>query len=152
MKKSFWALSLAILLAAGIAAAAEHGGSPMRGGAEHPGTAINADFVKKSIKDHVKRLSKATDGVFVIRDDQLGKEWRLKLDKIHDPVRKFVRDGKTVYFTCSDFRAADSADLLDIDFWMVEKDGELEVIDTKIHKLNGVPRFTYEGTKIKEVK
>jgi len=138
----------------GICTAAEHGGTPMREKStiEHPGKAVSAREVKNAIKDHVKAEAKAHDGIFVIRDDKLNQEWRLKLDKIHDPVRQFEKDGRTVYFACSDFKAVDSKDLLDIDFWMVEKGKKLEVIDTRIHKVNGEPRFTYEGTEIKEVK
>ncbi|CAG0969149.1 hypothetical protein GEOBC_01172 [Geobacteraceae bacterium] len=149
------ALSLGALLISGPAMAAEHPGSAV----EHPGvkvekkgTAITAKVVKKSIKEHVKAASKATNGVFVVKDDKLNKEWKLKLDKIHDPVRKFEKEGKTIYFACSDFKAADSKDVLDIDFWMVEKSGTLEVIDTRIHKLNGEPRYTYEGTELKEIR
>ena len=119
---------------------------------EHPGKAITADFVKKSIREHVEAQSKPPGGVFVIRDDKLNKDWRLKLAKIHDPVRMFEKDGKTVYFTCSDFDSSDSKDVLDIDFWMVAKGNKLEVVDTKIHKVNGEPRYTYEGVNIKEIK
>ena len=146
MKQLLTALALTIFLAAGVCLAAEH---PV---AEHPGKAITAGAVKKSIKEHVQAVSKAANGIFVITDDKLNKEWRLKLDKIHDPVRQFEKDGKTVYFACSDFKSVDSKDLLDIDFWMVDKGGKLAVIDTSIHKVNGEPRFTYEGTEVKEVK
>jgi hypothetical protein len=148
------ATSLATFTFGGVCVAAEHGGTPMPGKStiEHPGKAVSAKEVKDAIKDHVKGEAKAHDGIFVIRDDKLNKEWRLSLDKIHDPVRQFEKDGRTVYFACSDFKAADSNDLLDIDFWMVEKGKKLEVIDTRIHKVNGEPRFTYEGTEIKEVK
>lgn len=149
------AFSLAALLVSGPATAAEHPG----GSVEHPGAAvakkgkaITAKVVKSSIKGHVKAESKAHGGVFVVQDDKLNREWKLKLDKIHDPVRKFEKDGKTIYFACSDFKAVDSKDVLDIDFWMEEKDGSLVVTDTKIHKLNGEPRFTYEGTELKEIK
>jgi hypothetical protein len=143
------------LLTAAASPAAEHPGTSV----EHPGTAVEAGragkkitaaFVKDSIQKHVKAVSR--DGVFVIRDEKLNREWRLKLAKIHDPVRKFDKDGRTVYFTCSDFKSVDSKDVLDIDFWMVEKNGGLEVIDTKIHKLNREPRYSYEGTDIKEIK
>lgn len=159
------AVSLSIALAAGLSLAAEHPGAPVeqptaehpgkpveKPKAEHPGKPVTATFVKKSIKMHVKAVSKATDGVFVISDDKLNKEWKLKLSKIHDPVRMFEKDGKTIYFTCSDFKSTEGKDILDIDFWMVHKGDKLEVIDTKIHKVNGEPRYTYEGTEIKEVK
>jgi hypothetical protein len=135
--------------------AAEHPG----GAVEHPGTAmqpkekaITAKFVKKSIQFHVDTLSKTEGGVFTIHDDKLNKDWQLKLAKIHDPVRKFDRDGQAIYFACSDFNAVDSKDVLDIDFWMVQKGDRLEVTDTKIHKMNGEPRYQYEGVEIKEIK
>ncbi|HUL36191.1 MAG TPA: hypothetical protein VLW47_00790 [Thermodesulfobacteriota bacterium] len=118
--------------------------------AEHPGKPITADFVKKSIQDHVKDQSK--EGVFMIRDEKLNKEWKLKLDKVHDPVRSFEKEGKTYYFTCVDFKSVDGNDILDIDFWMVPKGDKLEVTDTKIHKVNGDARYTYEGINIKEIK
>ena len=120
--------------------------------AEHPGKPVTAEFVKKSIKEHVKAQSMATGEVFVIHDDKLNKEWKLKLDKIHDPVRMFEKDGQMIYFTCSDFKSTEGQEVIDIDFWMVPKGDKLEVIDTKIHKVNGEPRYTYEGTEIKEIK
>ena len=139
-------LSLLLLLILSISwAAMEHPG-------EHPGNAITASFVKKSIQGYVKDQTKASGGVFVLHDDKLNKEWRLKLDKIHDPVRTFQKDGIDIYFACSDFKSTESNDVLDIDFWMVTKGSKLQVVDTKIHKVNGEPRYTYEGTEIKEIK
>jgi len=159
------AVSISAVLAAGVCTAAEHPGTPVdKPKAEHPGKAVEnqkaerpgmpvtAEFVKKSIQEHVKARSEATGGVFVIHDDKLNKDWKLKLDKIHDPVRMFEKDGKMIYFTCSDFKSTEGKDVIDIDFWMVEKNGKLEVVDTKIHKVNGEPRYTYEGTEIKEIK
>jgi hypothetical protein len=139
--------------------AAEHPGSGMSGSHEHPGTqvdqkgkAITADVVKKSIQDHADAMSKAHGGVFMIRDDKLNKNWQLKFVKVHDPVRTFQKGGQTIYFACSDFKSVDGKDLLDIDFWMVPEGDKLEVIDTKIHKVNGQVRYTYEGIEIKEIK
>jgi len=162
----FMILGLGIFLTARFSISAEHPGQPVtpgksviehpgksveeQKGTEHPGKAITADFVKKSIQQHVKAQSK--EGVFTVRDEKLSKEWRLKLSKVHDPVRSFEKEGQTIYFACSDFKSVDSKDVLDIDFWMVPKGNKLEVIDTKIHKVNGVPRYNYEGTTIKEIK
>lgn len=117
---------------------------------EDPGKPVTADFVKNSIQGHTKAQSK--DGIFVIRDEKLNREWRSILSKIHDPVRSFQKEGKTYYFTCVDFKSVDSNDVLDVDFWMVHKGGKLEVTDTKIHKVNGEPRYTYERINIKEIK
>jgi hypothetical protein len=149
-KHIFLVYSLAVLsifFIAQFSKAAEHPGSTV----EHPGSAINGDSVKKAIRDHVKAEEKANNGFFVLSDPDSNKTWSLKLEKIHDPVRMFEKDGQTVYFACSDFKSADSNDVLDIDFWMVRDGNKLKVIDTKIHKLNGKPRFTYEGIEIKPV-
>ena len=132
----------------GFTRAGEHPGKSV----EHPGKAITANFVKKSIKEHINTLSKSHKGVFIIHDEKLNKDWKLNLAKIHDPVRSFEKDGKTIYFTCTDFKSVDSNDILDIDFWLVPEGNNLKVVDTKIHKLNGEPRYTYEGTRIKEIR
>ena len=128
----------------------EHPGRSV--GQERPTKAVTADFVKRSIRQHAKDQAKATGGIFVIHDEKLNKDWRLKIIQVHDPVRTFEKDGKTFYFTCSDFKSADSKDVLDIDFWMIPKGKKLEVTDTKIHKVNGEPRYGYEGISIKEIK
>ncbi len=139
--------------------AAEHPGAGVSGSHEHPGAKveqkgkpITADVIKKAIQDHAAAMSKAHGGTFMIRDDKLNKVWQLKFVKVHDPVRTFQKDGQTVYFACSDFKSTDGKDLLDIDFWMVPKGDTLEVIDTKIHKVNGQARYTYEGVEIREIK
>jgi hypothetical protein len=152
MKKLLFLIALAVLpwsfFNSEMATAAEHPGKAV----EHPGKAISADFVKKSIQTHVKTEEKANAGFFLMSDPESNKSWKLKLVKIHDPVRQFEKEGQTIYFACSDFKSVDSEDLLDIDFWMVRDGNGLKVIDTKIHKLNGKPRFTYEGIEVKPLK
>jgi hypothetical protein len=129
--------------------AAEHPGTSV---VEHPGKAVTADFVKKAIGDHVKAEEKVNAGFFVLPDPELKRTWRLKLAKIHDPVRQFDKEGRTVYFACSDFKSEDGKDVLDIDFWMVPDGKKMKVVDTKIHKINGKPRFAYEGIEAKAIK
>ena len=152
MKKSLFLAVPAILawsfFNSEMAVAAEHPGKAV----EHPGKAISADFVKKSIQTHVKTEEKANGGFFLMSDPESNKSWKLMLATIHDPVRQFEKEGQTIYFACSDFKSVDSEDLLDIDFWMVQDGNELKVIDTKIHKLNGKPRFAYEGIEVKPLK
>lgn len=159
------AASIVAIMAAGVCMAAEHPGTAVekskdglpgktagKSTVEHPGKPVTGNFVKKSIKEHVQIQSKVSNGIFVIHDDKLNKDWKLKLDKIHDPVRMFEKNGKMIYFTCSDFKSSEGKDVVDIDFWMVPKGDKLEVTDTKIHKVNGEPRYNYERTTIKEVK
>ena len=73
------------------------------------------------IDDEEISVFQVRGGVYVVKDPMLNKDWRLRLDKIHDPVREFQKDGKTIYFTCSDFKTEDGKVVLDIDLWMVEK-------------------------------
>ena len=159
---------MSLALGSNVALSADHPGTPVEQpkstiehpgkkveqpkSQEHPGKAITADFVKKSIRQHIKSQAKSTKGVFVVHDERLSKDWHLKLAKVHDPVRTFEKDGTTIYFACSDFKSVENKDVLDIDFWMVPKGNKLEVIDTKIHKVNGEPRYAYEGMNIKEIK
>jgi hypothetical protein len=58
------------------------------------------------------------------------------------------------YFVCTDFRKAVSQDeYYDIDFWVDESSGKLEVKDVKMHKVpvqeDGiwvqVPRYTFDS-------
>jgi hypothetical protein len=159
MKKLLWCFLGALILSFGcdtrVVVAGEHPGEAV----EHPGEAvkpagkkITADVVKKSIKENIDAQSTAQGGVFIVHDDKLNKNWRLDAYKIHDPVRSFVKGGQTIYFACVDFKSLDGPDVLDIDFWMVPRGNTLVVIDTKIHKVNGKPRYTYEGTETKEIK
>ncbi|MGA3117036.1 MAG: hypothetical protein ABSF90_21680 [Syntrophobacteraceae bacterium] len=145
----------AVLLFAYVVSASEHPGSAVEHpgkAVEHGGKAITADSVKQAITSYADAQEKAHGGVFMIKDDKLNKTWKLKLAVIHDPVRMFEKGGQTIYFACSDFNSTEGKDVLDIDFWMVPKDGKLTVTESKIHKVNGEPRFTYEGTTLKEVK
>jgi hypothetical protein len=146
-------VGLVILLFAGASMAAEHPGTAVPSKAkEHPGTPVTAESVKDAVRDHVSQVTKDTAGLFILDDSQTKKIWRLKLVKIHDPVRMFERDGKKIYFACSDFKSTEGDDVLDIDFWMVPQGDKFQVIETKIHKVNGQARYKYEGEEPKPIK
>jgi len=121
--------------------------------AEHPGKPITAEVVKESIQDYVETQTKMNQGVFLVNDDKLNKAWQLKMVKIHDPVRMFEREGKTIYFACVDFESVYSKNILDIDIdlWMNPQKDKLEVVEIRVHKVNGIPRYTFEGMNVKEI-
>ena len=56
------------------------------------------------------------------------------------------RVGKTgdYYYSCTDMRDTSSRELLDLDFDVEHDNGLLTVVDVRIHKLNGKPRYTYD--------
>ena len=65
-------------------------------------------------------------------------------------MRHLKKEGE--YFVCTDFRS----EYYDIDFWVNQKTGKLEVDDVKVHKVQlqedgvwtQVPRYTFEGMDI----
>lgn len=115
------------------------------------GQVVTSAVVQKAMRDHVTEKSKESGGLYVVKDSRMGIEWRVKLQRIHDPVQGFEKGGRTIYFACADFKTDDGKNTLDVDLWLVDADGKLEVIDKKIHSINGQPRFTYEGTDLKPV-
>jgi hypothetical protein len=152
MKKSLSCFFGALILLFGFNTAYVVGEEYPGEAIEHPGEEISADFVKKIVKENINVQSMAQGGVIIIHDDKLNKNWRLKTSRIHDTVYSFEKDGRTIYVASVNFKSLDSPDVLDIDFWFVRKDDNLLLIDTRIHKVNGIPRYTYEGTKLKEIK
>lgn len=126
---------------------------------EHPGKEekVKPDQVKEAILDYIRWDTKLKGGYFLIWDDKEQKVWKLDFSELHKKV--MVLEDKT-YFMCTDFKAKEKQPdgsvktaTLDIDFWLEKGgDGKLKVSRAKIHKVGGVPRFEYEGDKIKPVK
>jgi hypothetical protein len=115
---------------------------------EVPPGVVTAEKVKKAIAEYVDARSRESSGLFLIEDPVLKKKYRLKLVSLNDPVSKFHTGGQVVYFACVMFKAEEGNDLLDVDFWVIEKEGRLEVDTTKIHRINREPRFTYQGVNV----
>jgi hypothetical protein len=120
---------------------------------EHPGDAeITRGWQVMSAIHNYIATHKDDKGALEIKDDKTGETVPLDFVEIHQPVRHLKKDGH--YFVCTDFRKPGSKDeYYDIDFWLTEKDGKLEVDDVKIHKVpvqedgiwTQVPRYTFEG-------
>lgn len=141
-------------LAPAFTDAAEHGGKE-HGGKEHGGqepvtaapsqpaqpaaVAPSAQEIRQSIRDYIARIEKE-QGAFTIKDEVTGSTRTLTLVRVHDRV------GKTgsSYYSCTDMRDAASGELLDLDFDVEAGEGALNVVDVRIHKLNGTPRYTYD--------
>jgi hypothetical protein len=124
---------------------------------EHPGETEEKKSwqVESAVNEYV--AGKIKDGVFVLKDDKTGDERTLDFVEIHRPLRR-IEGGS--YFACTDFREHGSKDkFYDIDFWLTEKDGQLEVTEARVHKEpkneDGVwvqvPRYTFEKEKVKDL-
>ena len=125
---------------AGSAATQEHGGAAT---AEHAGEAIqiepSAEQLRDLIADYVKEQS-GTTGTFAIQDEVTGATRQLEFVRVHERV------GKTgdFYYSCTDMQDPATGELLDLDFDVAAQDGALEVVDVRIHKVQGQARYTYD--------
>lgn len=117
--------------------------------AEHPAeeAVLSASQIIKGIKSHIKKVTEVNEGYFPAYDSKEGKDLRLKLIKVHEDKVSYIKKDDA-YFACTDF-VTDGGTKYDIDFWMKKgKKGKLEVYQTKIHKKEGKPRFTYKDDEI----
>ena len=141
-------LALALAVPANLAAQ-EHPTAQPAKPAEHPTKAaehpkakpVSTATLEKVIREQIEEKAKADGGSFKIHDDVLNKDWALTLVRIH--TDKLTQLDADTYFACTDFRAEDGT-IVDVDFYMKDKDGKLVLSDTTIHKVNGKPRFNYE--------
>ena len=120
---------------------------------EHPGDmeVTRAWHVMSAIHNYIA-THKDKDGNLDVKDDKTGETVPLEFVEIHQPVRHLKKNGE--YFACTDFRKPGSQDeYYDIDFWVNEKTGKLEVNNVKMHKVpvqedgiwTQVPRYTFDG-------
>ena len=120
---------------------------------EHPGDmeVTRAWQVMGAIHDYIA-THKDANGDVPIKDDKTGETLPLEFVEMHQPIRHMKKDGE--YFVCTDFRKPGSTDeYYDIDFWVNQKTGKLEVDNVKVHKVpvqedgvwTQVPRYTFEG-------
>jgi hypothetical protein len=125
---------------------------------EHPGSmeVTRAWQVMSAIHNYIA-THKDKDGHLPIKDDKTGETLPLDFVEIHQPVRHLKKEGE--YFVCTDFRKPGSKDeYYDIDFWVNQKTGKLEVDNVKVHKVpvqedgiwTQVPRYTFEGMDFDE--
>jgi len=135
--------ALGLLLAGAPGYAAEHGGQE-HGGQEHGGMAMKAEpsaaEIRQVIQAHVNGIE-ASDGAFEIEDEVTGATRRLTFVRVHERV------GKTgeLYYSCTDMQDTATGELLDLDFDVDASDGHLHVMDTRLHKVDGQARYTYDA-------
>jgi YHS domain-containing protein len=120
---------------------------------EHPGDmeVRRAWHVMSAIHNYIA-TNKDENGNLVVKDDKTGESVPLEFVEMHQPIRHMKKDGQ--YFACTDFRKPGSKDeYYDIDFWVDDKDGKLQVANVKMHKVpvqedgiwTQVPRYTFDG-------
>ena len=120
---------------------------------EHPGDAeITRGWQVMSAIHNYIATHKDEQGNLGVKDEKTGGTVPLQFVEIHQPVRHLKKDGQ--FFVCTDFRKPGSKDeYYDIDFWLEQKSGKLEVKDVKMHKVpvqedgiwTQVPLYTFDG-------
>jgi hypothetical protein len=111
---------------------------------EHPNATktVDIDALEKAIKEKIADKTKADGGVFKLEDDVLHKTWQLELVRVHRDKLARLEDG--TYFACVDMKEKGGHDLVDVDFFLKENDGNLTFSDMAVHKVNGVARYDWE--------
>jgi YHS domain-containing protein len=103
---------------------------------EHPGhmAAKRGWEVMSAVEQGALTEQAKNHGVFKLKDDKTGKVLDLEFIDTHQPVRQLDENGH--YFACTDFRVVGTKDqIYDIDFWVTDKDGNMTVEQTKVHKV-----------------
>lgn len=97
--------------------------------------------LRQTIRDHVQSQAEQNGGVFEILDPKTNATRQLQFVRVHKRV------GKTgdYYYSCTDMLDLGTEELLDLDFDVEQQvDGSLMVVDERIHKVEGNPRYTYD--------
>jgi len=79
-------------------------------------------------------------GYFFVYDSVKQEELKLKLIKVHDD--RLAALGNGTYFVCSDFKGTDG-NTYDVDIFMKGKGDNLEATSKRVHKVNGVARYSW---------
>lgn len=117
----------------------EHGGTTPEQGGQALEAEPSAEQIRQTIRDYIE-LVELEEGVFTIEDDVTETARSLELVRVHERV------GKTgdFYYSCTDMRDLLTDELLDLDFDVDASGDQLEVVDVRIHKLEGEARYTYD--------
>ncbi len=103
--------------------------------------AVTAE-IKAGIEKHIEREAERGGGFFQFSSD--GKEYRFKLVRVH--TEYLSRLGPERHFACVDL-VDEAGDVYDTDFFLSGKPDAMVVTETTLHKLNGIPYYTWEQVK-----
>ncbi len=146
MKKVNYFLALALVLVFAVSASAQRGLGFKKATKDTPITKVE---FQKAVRDYVNAEKKENKGIFVVKDQETGKNIEMNLMKVHNKDLSYL--GNDTYFICSDFRGNDGK-IYDVDIFMKgtnAKDLTMEKIN--IHKVDGVERYQWKEVVIYEM-
>ena len=100
--------------------------------------AVTAE-IKAGIEKHIEEEAARGGGYFQFSSG--GKNYRFKLVRVH--TEYLSRLGTERHFACVDL-VDEAGDVYDTDFFLSGKPGSMTVTETTLHKLNGIPYYTWE--------
>ena len=100
--------------------------------------AVTAE-IKAGIEKHIENEMVRGGGYFQFSSG--GKDYRFKLVRVH--TEYLSRLGPERHFACVDL-VDDAGDVYDTDFFLSGKPDAMVVTETTLHKLNGIPYYTWE--------
>src|SRR3989338_9428891 len=103
--------------------------------------AVTAE-IKAGIEKHIEEEARRGGGFF--RFSSGGKDYQFKLVRVH--TEYISRLGPERHFACVDL-VDEAGDVYDTDFFLSGKPDAMFVTETTLHKLNGIPYYTWEQVK-----
>jgi YHS domain-containing protein len=103
---------------------------------EHPGKMAGKRGweVMSAVEQGALSEQAKNKGVYLLKDDKTGKVLQLEFVDTHQPIRQLDDNGH--YFACTDFRVVGTKDqIYDVDFWVTDKDGNMSIEQTRVHKV-----------------
>lgn len=96
----------------------------------------------RTVRAHVQELrTQEEDGAFVVHDEKLDKDWRLKFIRLHGDVSQL---SERAYSVCADFKEVDGKTKLDVDFIVNRLGSGWAVRQTVVHAVGGKSRIAQE--------
>lgn len=95
--------------------------------------------IHSTMENYITAVSKAS-GTLNVVDPETKKALNLSFVKIHKKVEKTGNN----YYSCVDFKDANTGDSVDVDLDVADIDGKLSVVEMRIHKVEGKERYNYD--------
>jgi transglutaminase-like putative cysteine protease len=111
------------------------------GGAAGYAQGISIVQIQAEIERHIADSSARTGGFY--RFSENGKNYNFKLVRVH--TEYLSRLGPRRCFACVDL-VDEKGDVYDVDFFLQGDPGSMVVTESTLHKLNGIPSYTWQQT------